>query len=577
MDLDKHWFDIPWFGTRRWWTSGRMSSPTSHLVVDGSNIATEGRSLPSLQQLDEAVRAVIRERDFDSLTVIVDATFAHRIDQSEREEFDAAVDAGEIIMPPAGVVGRGDAFILQVAEKANAAVLSNDSFQEFHGEHGWLFEEGRLLGGKPIEHIGWVFVDRSPVRGPASRRSVRESRGGRDTKKKKSNPKTSSKAATGPLPIPSSPPPGGRRSTDSKPPPQTSVKTDPRKTDPRKTDPRKTEGSGVDRRQQAKPTRRVNSDSNNSKKKSSRSRSEKQTNKSDRTPLEELNNAADFLRFISSYSIGDSLDAVVDRFASHGCYLLADNTVCYLPSRSMGDPPPKRARDIVSHNQSVTVRVVSLDSDRRGINVELIAVGPPSKNNASVQGKDTPNRSANADRSGEVYLTRSESHVATKKSAAKKAAKKPTKRAATATSSARVKKAAGKKATARKAAAKKAAPRKAAKKAAPRKAAAKKAAPRKAAAKKATARKAAAKKATARKAAKKATARKAAAKKATPRKAAKKATPRKAAAKKATARKAAKKTTPRKAAAKKTTPRKAAAKKTTARKAAAKKAATRKK
>ena len=32
-----------------------------HVIVDGSNIATEGRSLPSLAQLDEAVRAFLEE------------------------------------------------------------------------------------------------------------------------------------------------------------------------------------------------------------------------------------------------------------------------------------------------------------------------------------------------------------------------------------------------------------------------------------------------------------------------------------------------------------------------------------
>ena len=143
-----------------------MTSSPRHLVVDGSNIATEGRSLPSLKQLDEAVRAILAEGRFGSVTVIVDATFAHRIESFEKDEFEAAIEAGELLMPPAGVVGRGDAFILQVAEKATAAVLSNDSFQEFHGEHGWLFDEDRLIGGKPVEHVGWVFVPRVPVRGP---------------------------------------------------------------------------------------------------------------------------------------------------------------------------------------------------------------------------------------------------------------------------------------------------------------------------------------------------------------------------------------------------------------------------
>src|SRR5690606_22760411 len=83
----------------------------------------------------------------------------------------------ELVAPPAGAVGRGDAFVLNIAHKAGAGILSNDSFQEFHGDYPWLFEEGRLIGGKPVPNVGWVFVARTPVRGPKSRRSVREASG----------------------------------------------------------------------------------------------------------------------------------------------------------------------------------------------------------------------------------------------------------------------------------------------------------------------------------------------------------------------------------------------------------------
>ena len=47
-----------------------------------------------------------------------------------------------MVTPPAGAVGRGDGFILRIAEKSGALVLSNDSFQEFHAERPWLFEPG---------------------------------------------------------------------------------------------------------------------------------------------------------------------------------------------------------------------------------------------------------------------------------------------------------------------------------------------------------------------------------------------------------------------------------------------------
>src|SRR5688500_13658401 len=144
----------------------------SHLVVDGSNIATEGRTVPSLAQLDEAVRGFLGQQAYAQTVVVVDATFGHRIDESERTAFEEAVLAGEMVTPPAGTIGRGDAFILQVARQADADVLSNDSFQELHAEHPWLFEEGRLWGGKPVPAVGWVFVPRSPVRGITSRKVV---------------------------------------------------------------------------------------------------------------------------------------------------------------------------------------------------------------------------------------------------------------------------------------------------------------------------------------------------------------------------------------------------------------------
>src|SRR3954452_23425447 len=110
-----------------------------HVVVDGSNLATEGRAMPSLKQLNEAVLAFIQERPDALITVVVDATFGHRIDANEVKEFDEAVANNEIVAPPAGAIGRGDAFLLSIANKVGATVLSNDSFQEFHGTYLWLF------------------------------------------------------------------------------------------------------------------------------------------------------------------------------------------------------------------------------------------------------------------------------------------------------------------------------------------------------------------------------------------------------------------------------------------------------
>ncbi len=171
-----------------------------HVIVDGSNIATEGRSQPSLKQLNEAVMAFMAENPKDKITVVVDATFGHRIDRKEVAEFDEAIANNELVAPPAGTVGRGDAFVLMIAQKVGASILSNDSYQEFHGEYRWLFDDGRLIGGKPVPNVGWVFVPRTPVRGEKSRRATAG-------KKAQKAPKVSA-AAMKPMPVPKAPPPG---------------------------------------------------------------------------------------------------------------------------------------------------------------------------------------------------------------------------------------------------------------------------------------------------------------------------------------------------------------------------------
>ncbi len=153
-------------------------APERHVVVvDGSNLATEGRTIPSLRQLDEAVRAYAAEDPGADIVVVVDASFEHRIDQSERKQLIDAELHGEVVSPPAGAIGRGDAFVLRIAERTGAIVLSNDSFQEFHGEHPWLFDKGRLVGGKPVPGVGWIFTPRIPVRGPKSRQAQGKGKG----------------------------------------------------------------------------------------------------------------------------------------------------------------------------------------------------------------------------------------------------------------------------------------------------------------------------------------------------------------------------------------------------------------
>ncbi|HXH56871.1 histone H1-like repetitive region-containing protein [Iamia sp.] len=475
-----------------------------HVIVDGSNLATEGRTLPSLAQLDEAVRAFLDEYPRTRITAIVDATFGHRIAASEKDAYEQAVLDGDLVAPPAGAIGRGDAFVLAIAHKAEATILSNDSFQEFHGEYDWLFDEGRLIGGKPVDGVGWVFVGRVPVRGPASRRSQR---GARDPKAKLSKTDKAKEAAAveaevaarrGNVVGADKPARSRRRGGTPKAnePPSTKVPAAKAKTADT-TDRAASTGRG---RRAAAP----DAPSDGGEEGGGRGRRRRSPAKA----ADAINESGPFVEFISTHAVGSEVTAVVDRFSSHGAYVVVGDAQCYVPLRAMADPPPRSAREVLTVGESRIFVVASFDAPRRSIDLAL------------------PGHQVTGDSVSEPITTQEALQMATaKKSATKKSA---------------AKKAPAKKAPAKKSAAKKAPAKKApAKKSAASKAPAKKAPAKKSAASKAPAQKSAAKKSAAKKsAAKKTPAQKSAAKKSPAKKAtAKKATAKKAAAKKAPAKK----------------------------------------
>lgn len=283
------------------------TTSAAHYVVDGSNIATEGRSRPSLEQLQEAVTTFMADHPDAMITVVVDATFGHRIDASERPEFDEAVANNELVAPPAGAIGRGDAFVLTIADRAGASVLSNDSFQEFHGDYEWLFDEGRLVGGKPVPHVGWVFVERTPVRGPVSRKATKKS-----SAPATSSCRTASKRASEPMPVPKNPPPGATTRT----------------------------ASGTKRASSTGEARKAG---------------------------EPVNDLIPFLEFVESSPVGARVAGVVDRYSSHGAYVAVGDVSVYVPLRSMADPPPKSARAHVKIGEQVDVTIVGFVAERRSV------------------------------------------------------------------------------------------------------------------------------------------------------------------------------------------------------------------
>ncbi len=354
------------------------------VVVDGSNIATEGRSSPSLAQLNDAVLSFRDEHPESAITVVVDATFGHRIDKSEVKAFDEAVAHNEVVAPPAGAIGRGDAFVLSIAHKVGATILSNDSFQEFHGQYPWLFDEGRLIGGKPVPNIGWVFVNRVPVKGPVSRKA----RAGANASRR-----TASKLASQPMPVPKEPPPG-RRS-------------------------RQEEGSGSKRTEPARP------------------KVEQPAPAASRPAPSggPVNDLLPFLEFVELHPVGSSVSGVVESYSSHGAYVTIGDLRGYVPLRLMADPPPRSAREVLKLGDHVTLVVSSFAPARRSVDLAIPAVA--AAGDASPAGDQSP-----AEAPGEELAAKPAKRSAGRRSAAERSARDepaaPAKRAARAKKAAAV-------------------------------------------------------------------------------------------------------------------------------------------
>src|SRR5262245_58974165 len=322
-----------------------------HVIVDGSNIATEGRDTPSLAQLDEAVQAFVEEYSPTYVTVVVDATFPNRIDRKERQTYEDAVNANELITPPAGAIGRGDAFVLQIARRAGAAILSNDSFQEFHGEYPWLFDRGRLFGGKPVPHVGWVFMERAPVRGPTSRRAVSEAR--KVAKAAEKVAQVAAEVAQEAAAEAARDDGGGDDAAAEKPGRRRRAKAATKAAVPA-----------------AEVIAEVAALPNGVADKTGRA-------------VDPYNEAMPFIEFVGRYPVGSEFEAAIERFSSHGAYVLVGEARAYVPLRNLAHPAPRSAKGILRVGEIRRFVVVSIDPPRRGIDlgvpgvVEIPAAPPP--------------------------------------------------------------------------------------------------------------------------------------------------------------------------------------------------------
>ena len=365
--------------------------PRRKVVVDGSNLATEGRSEPDLSQLDDAIGAFLEEYpgfDTTDVVVIVDATFGHRIDETERPAYEDAITHGELITPPAGTIGRGDAFILRVAEKADAVVLSNDSFQEFHAEHPWLFDEGRLVGGKPVPGVGWVFAPRLPVRGPRSRAATTAAR-----RRSRAVEQVSE---------------GGDGVVEAATPAGTVEAQAPDGTAPSRSSRRRRRGRG--RGGAAAPEGAAGAEAP--------------------AATVPLNEPLAFLTFVADHPVGSPVTGTVAAFTSHGAHVDVGSMRCHVPLRGLGDPPPARARDVLTKGEVRQFVLVALDPQGRRAELSLASMEAPGHPEAvtpvraAAEGAGPERSAAEATDSGKAKASRTTVTKAAKATKATKATKK---------------------------------------------------------------------------------------------------------------------------------------------------------
>jgi hypothetical protein len=387
-----------------------------HLVVDGSNIATEGRELPSLAQLDEAVQAFMAEFGPQIVTVVVDASFPNRIAQGERKTYEDAVVAGEIITPPAGAVGRGDAFILQIADRAQATILSNDSFQEFHGQYDWLFEPGRLVGGKPVPHVGWVFVDRTPVRGPTSRRAVglaKQAAAERTTAAPRSRAAKAddvTKAAKAVKDATKAVAKAAKTSKTSRAERAPEAAKAPAKAAAKA-------GRAAKATPAAKAAKAVEP---------TPAPAAKRGGPAGDTPPG-YNEALPFIEFVGAHPVGSQVAGVVEQFSSHGAYVRIDGILCYAPLKYLADPAPRSARQVLRVGENRSFVVVAVEPARRGVDIALPGVSlddAPVPAPAPVEPPAEPKPSRRARSARKTADTTKPAATKAKKAAPKKAAPK---------------------------------------------------------------------------------------------------------------------------------------------------------
>ena len=124
------------------------------VVVDASNVAHHVKNengQPKMDNIHAAVRAL--EESEDEFVIIADASLRHEIDDKDR--FLKLLESDNVEEVPAG--NDADHFILDIATRERAKILSNDKFRDYAAEFRnissmripFIIDNGRLTFGKP--------------------------------------------------------------------------------------------------------------------------------------------------------------------------------------------------------------------------------------------------------------------------------------------------------------------------------------------------------------------------------------------------------------------------------------------
>jgi hypothetical protein len=100
------------------------------------------------------------------------------------------------------------------------------------------------------------------------------------------------------------------------------------------------------------------------------------------TPPPAVNEPLSFITFVATYPVGTTVEGEVVSFTSHGAMVdvaLPDggSLHCYIPLSAMGDPPPIKARQMLTKGEVRPFALSSLDPPRRVAELSLPA--PPAK------------------------------------------------------------------------------------------------------------------------------------------------------------------------------------------------------